>query len=45
MFASVVQPVGLHLGIGVHVCAGAGGGGVHVDGAKILGIESALKAH
>jgi hypothetical protein len=28
----------------VHVCAGSGGGGVHVDGTKILGIESALKA-
>jgi hypothetical protein len=29
----------------VHVCVGAGGGGVHVDGTKIHGIESALKAH
>jgi hypothetical protein len=41
----VVKPIGLYLGIGVHVCTGAGGGGVHVDGTKILDIESALKAH
>ena len=29
----------------VHVCVGVGGGGVHVDGTKIHGIEGALKAH